>query len=386
MEGGDVTGRIERGFTLVELAVAMAIVAMMAALMMPNMVEELNARRAGIAIQETQTIVDAARTFRAQTGAWPGGATCLGALNALRTTTPPLLVGINNTNKYNSAYSTSCTANTFSVDQNAVADWDGYIANSLPGTAVADPATWLLRTTIGIPGSEPALDNKLSRVATGNAELNRMRTTLLLGNNNISEVNNMSGQSVTLTGNMSSGSATVSGNVQAGTASVTGNVQAGSATVAGNVQAGSASVAGNATVNGQMSAGTISSSGQTTVWGLFDARGQSQFAGRATFNGEVVLNRVVTEGGGCSPNGSIARDSTGKTLSCQSGVWAAAAISVLRGTMCGISFSGCTNSGHLTALCDGHNPASSCPAGYGRTSWNEGNNCGLTTRFSCIKL
>ena len=42
-------------------------------------------------------------------------------------------------------------------------------------------------STIGLPGSEPGLANKLSRVATGNPEDNRMRTTLYMGNQQIEE-------------------------------------------------------------------------------------------------------------------------------------------------------------------------------------------------------
>jgi Bacterial shufflon protein, N-terminal constant region len=48
--------------------------------------------------------------------------------------------------------------------------------------------------------------------------------------------------------------------------------------------------------------------------------GNMTIAGTMTV-GMAQLNTVVTEGTACSPNGLVARDSTGLILSCQSGVW-----------------------------------------------------------------
>ncbi|EIZ9687487.1 shufflon system plasmid conjugative transfer pilus tip adhesin PilV [Enterobacter roggenkampii] len=47
--------------------------------------------------------------------------------------------------------------------------------------------------------------------------------------------------------------------------------------------------------------------------------------GRMTANEFVQLNGVATAGAACSPNGLIGRDAAGGILSCQSGVWSAAA-------------------------------------------------------------
>lgn len=176
------------GFTLPEVAVAVAVLAMMAAVATPKFIEQYNESRAKITAQETQTIIDAARNYRLSEGKWPGNETCLDAITALKGTTPPLIAGLGSKNKFHSTVSTSCTATTFSVDQEIIKDWDGVVANMLPATEVVDTTKHLLRTTIGIPGTEPALDSKLSRIATGNAELNRMRTNLLLGGWNITEV------------------------------------------------------------------------------------------------------------------------------------------------------------------------------------------------------
>lgn len=255
-----------RGFTLVELAVVMAILSIVALLTTPSMMEEINKKRADASIAETNIVIDAARSYRMKVGSWPGGATCSNALSVLKNASPPYLVGIGSFNHYASPISTSCTALTFSVDQNIIDDWDGYIANSLAGTEIVNSGSNLIRTTTGIPGSEPALDSKLSRVATGNAQLNRMETTLLLGGNNIDEVNRISAK----TGAFS---------------------------------------------------GSISVDQAATIAGMLSAKGESQFTGRATFNNELVLNKKVTAGQKGCTTGAIARDSSGRIMSCQANIW-----------------------------------------------------------------
>jgi prepilin-type N-terminal cleavage/methylation domain-containing protein len=179
----------ERGFTLVELVVAMAVMALMAALLTPNFMEEINQRRANLTAQDTQSILDAVRSYRSNTGSWPGGAGCTTAISVL--TTANYLRGVTATNRYNQAVTTTCTANTFSVVQRALPNWDGYLVNSLPGTTITNAGSNQITSSVGVPGSEPALSAKLSRVATGNVEDNRMRTTLYMGNQQITEAGNL---------------------------------------------------------------------------------------------------------------------------------------------------------------------------------------------------
>lgn len=182
----------QQGFTLVELTVVLAIMGMIAAMSVPNLMSEINEKRANITIQDSQAILDAARAYRLATGSWPGNATCTNAITFLSSTTPPYLGGIGANNKYNSPYSTSCNGLTFTLRQNIAQDWDGVVANGLTGTRITNAATFQVSSVIGIPGSEPALDGKLSRGNVGNPELNRMRTTLHLGHNNIDETANIS--------------------------------------------------------------------------------------------------------------------------------------------------------------------------------------------------
>lgn len=212
----------QTGFSLIELAVTLAIMAMLAAATVPSFMENINEKRANLTAQETQTILDAARAFRSEKGAWPDAALCANAITVLKGTTPPYLAGISSVNKYSSPVTTSCTANTFSVDQNTIADWDGVVANSLPGTVVVSSSAHLIRSTVGVPGSEVALNEKLSRTAQANAELNRMRTTLLMGNNNITEVNNLDTVSVTASGSVSAQTLNSSGRTTVGDLAISG--------------------------------------------------------------------------------------------------------------------------------------------------------------------
>lgn len=183
---------LQKGFTLIELVVVMAVMAVIAALMTPNMMEELNLRRAKLTIEDTTAIVDAARAYRVATTSWPGqgAGNCSNAITLLKT--GGYLSAVGSTNRYNNAITTSCNTLTFSVVQQAVQDWDGYLVNGLGGTEITSAGSHQITTRIGVPGSEPALSNKLSRVATGNIEDNRMRTTLYMGNQDIGEVGNIS--------------------------------------------------------------------------------------------------------------------------------------------------------------------------------------------------
>lgn len=323
--------KTNRGFTLIEVSVALAIMAMLAVIAVPRLMEEVNEKRANITIQETQMIVDAAREYRSINGAWPGNATCLDAITVLRNTTPPMLSLPSATNKYNSAITTSCTAFTFSVDQSAVQGWDGFLASSIPGTSVVNPANFRIRTTIGIPGSEPALDAKLSRIATGNAELNRMRTSLLLGNNDISEVKDISAVNLSATGNVSTS--------------------------------------------------TLNTSSTAIINGALAAKSVSQFDKAATFNDDIVLGKVVTLSSACTPNGAVARDSTGRILSCQSGVWSFNQATVPAGTLCGLESAILG----VYAKCQGHSPKTSCPTGYTKVLFSEGNKGGIQNIHYCAK-
>ena len=83
-----------RGFTLVELMVVLGILSLLAVLTTPSYLEELNRKRALVSIDETQQILDAARSYRSDKGSWPGNATCSNALTVLSNSTDRYLAGV----------------------------------------------------------------------------------------------------------------------------------------------------------------------------------------------------------------------------------------------------------------------------------------------------
>lgn len=198
----------QSGFTLIELVVVMAVMALIAALMTPNMMEELNLRRANLTAEDTSAILDAARSYRVATATWPGGPTCANAITVLKA--GGYLGAMSTDNRYNNPITSSCDARTFSVAQSAVEDWDGYLVNTIAGTEITAPATFQITSTVGIPGSEPALSAKLSRVATGNLEDNRMRTELYMGGRAINEAADINFSKANPVLNAQSGSLTLS--------------------------------------------------------------------------------------------------------------------------------------------------------------------------------
>jgi len=356
------------GFSMLEVMVAVSIMSLIAVATTPVWINDYNEKRSNLTIEETQSILDAARVYRVEHGTWPGGATCLSAVNALKSTSPPLLAGVTNVNPFNQTLSTSCTTTTFSVDQTVSPDWDGVVANGLASSQVLSAPSNTVRTTIGVPGTEPALDSKLSRIATGNAEMNRMQTTLLLGNNDIREVAHIDADSLN-----------VAGNTTTGTLGVVGAASAASLAVSGTTTTGALNVTGNAVVGGT-----------TRLNGAVTFNDTARFNDAADFREVVKLNKVVTEGASCTAagNGAIARNAAGLTLSCQSGVWHAPSASV--STVVRSSFSNYTACAANETLIGGS--ISCCSYGEVRYNYPNGNGwqgfcsgCQGTTYAICSK-
>lgn len=199
----------QRGFTLIELMVVLAVMGMLAAYTTPKFMEELNLRRANLTAEDTAAIMDAARSYRVSTATWPGSASsCSNAITVLKT--DGYLSAISGTNRYNNTIATSCDAKSFSVVQQAIQNWDGYLTNSMAGTEITNAGSFQITSKIGIPGSEPALSNKLTRIATGNPEDNRMRTTLYMGGQQVAEAGNINFSQPNPSLNAQSGSLTLS--------------------------------------------------------------------------------------------------------------------------------------------------------------------------------
>lgn len=67
--------------------------------------------------------------------------------------------------------------------------------------------------------------------------------------------------------------------------------------------------------------GAIALNAQVNVNGVANLNSNLNVGGKTSLYGEVYLGNIVAENSGCPQSGAIARDASGKTLSCQSGIW-----------------------------------------------------------------
>jgi hypothetical protein len=220
-----------------------------------------------------------------------------------------MLAGVSDTNAYNAPISTSCTANTFSVDQNLIKGWDAVVVNTLPGAQLVNAGASTIRSTVGIPGTEAGLDAKLSRVNTGNPQMNRMETDLYLGGHSISEINAITATAVTATN--ITGTNIQATNMGAENLSAT-NLSATNMWATG-LSATNISATG-------ISTNAITANNMTVAQTL--TANQTNITGRASFNEYIELRNAQAEGGWCPSNSVSSRNATGQTLNCINGVWA----------------------------------------------------------------
>lgn len=209
----------------------------------------------------------------------------------------------------------------------------GYISST--NTAVAQGAAWQ------VPLSNYGVSPGAGRLATalffqdgaivndylyrnsvpGKPELNRMNTALNMGSNDINAT-----RAVTASGNI-----TTSADVSARNITATDTLRSSTADIAGETYTGGwFRTRGNGGWYSERWGGGwyMSDSAWVRSWmnkSVFT--GGEMRAGKLTSTGRtevgeyLQLNRVATEGTGCSPNGLIGRNTAGLPLSCLSGIW-----------------------------------------------------------------
>jgi hypothetical protein len=101
----------------------------------------------------------------------------------------------------------------------------------------------------------------------------------------------------------------------------------------------------------------------------------------------TVTQNIVVENATCPGVGATGFSTTGLLLSCQSGLWAKAMGDVASGTTCGrrSRYGSGTTSTNSNFLCQGHDPYTSCPAGYSQVYFREGNSAGTVYFYECAK-
>jgi len=193
----------EKGFTLLELLAVMTVIGILIVQFIPNVVEDVRQNDANVTAGEILSIGEAAQNWVADNGSWPDqGNTCASAI-----TTMVAAAGyIDNlddkspwydaTTNPAGAYTTSCTATSFTVTVSTHADWSGVLANTLPVTTALGAQS---QTTYPLPSTIPALDDLLprdgSRAMTGDLDLD---------SNNINNINTATTVSTVATTDMRS--------------------------------------------------------------------------------------------------------------------------------------------------------------------------------------
>ncbi len=174
---------LSRGFTLLELAIFLVVLSIIAVVSIPNLREDINAQIINLTAGEIQYISESARLFAGRpdfgNGEWPDQANlCADAINVMLNTPDFGFAGIDQTSPFGEDYETECDAERtfFRISVDTLEEVSGTIANTLPATTV-DGATTV--TTVPLPATLVALNPILHRsFDISNPFLNQMETAL----------------------------------------------------------------------------------------------------------------------------------------------------------------------------------------------------------------
>ena len=145
----------KKAFTLVEIAIVMAIMGVLAMVATPRAITIMNTKAAQKAAVETKHIQDAAKWHYVANSTWPADIAALqtaGYLDSSWTANNP----------FGNAYSVSSTADAFTVQSNIPAAYINAAAQILPQAVVVVET---ISSTVPLPGSESSHENLLHRLA-----------------------------------------------------------------------------------------------------------------------------------------------------------------------------------------------------------------------------
>jgi len=145
----------KKAFTLVELAIVMAVIGVLAMVATPRTITFLNTRVAQKTAVEMKQIQDAAKWYYVANSTWPVDITTLQTDGYLDPSWPT-------NNLFGNAYTISSTANSFTIQSNIPAACINAAAQILPQAVVAGES---LSSTVPLPGSESSHENLLHRLA-----------------------------------------------------------------------------------------------------------------------------------------------------------------------------------------------------------------------------
>ncbi|MBU0478297.1 prepilin-type N-terminal cleavage/methylation domain-containing protein [bacterium] len=150
----------KKAFTLVEIAIVMAVLGVLAMVATPRAITLMNTKAAQKTAVETKHIQDAAKWYYVANSTWPADITALQTAGYLDSSWTA-------NNSFGNAYSVSSTADAFTVQSNIPAAYINAAAQVLPQAVVVVET---ISSTVPLPGSESSHDNLLHRLAAATQE------------------------------------------------------------------------------------------------------------------------------------------------------------------------------------------------------------------------
>ncbi len=189
----------QRGFTLLEISIAMTIMAAMAAIATRTVYLKLDTRYTEHTAAEVWVIGEYAQKYIQDNGEWPDETNgCVGAIPTVESALSLPSGTIPSQSPWGTPYVTSCVADTnFSVEVQLDDNWAPAMTNMLAVTQIKGGTTDTTITTLPLPGSIAALSNVLKRTADPmHPEYNRMETDLDMDGNDIDNAGTINADSI----------------------------------------------------------------------------------------------------------------------------------------------------------------------------------------------
>lgn len=199
-----------KGFTLLELAIVITVLTILAVATMPQIAEDYNRTRTHLTIGEIESFSEAARLYAHNNkGAWPDAPQCNGAIQTL--TDKGYLKGVDQNSPWKTLYKTSCTDKIFTITTNVSKqheDWAGVILNAVHSTNYDQTQQYVVHTNVVLPGGVPATRELLHRKEIkGSPELNTMETAINMNDQDLQKVRDITQvRDITLMGKIVDGS------------------------------------------------------------------------------------------------------------------------------------------------------------------------------------
>jgi len=150
----------KKGFTLLELAVVLAALALVSTAAIPFFIRRAEITAANRTAKEISTIQEASKWYYVNNKAWPASVETLKTAGFLN----PSWTSIN---PWGNSYATSDTGTSFTVTTFVPAGVEGILARALPGASTWASGSWRgVSSVVPVPGQEASLSSVTSLAST----------------------------------------------------------------------------------------------------------------------------------------------------------------------------------------------------------------------------